>query len=470
MADSDEADTLLGDLHPYARTLPVHTALPARGRPREEVLGQLEAMAREEQQRWERGQVSGTYYHGGLDHYAFLNRAFGLYSHANLLQRDLCPSGTKLEGEVIAMTARLLHGEAPAALDPADQVCGAMTSGGTESIFSAMLVCREYGRRERGIAIPEVIAPTTIHPAFQKAAHYLGMTLTLVPVKDFLADVEAMRARVGPSTVAVAGSAGNYPWGLIDPLPALSALALEKGLLMHVDGCLGGFLLPFVERLGYRVPVFDFRLPGVTSMSCDTHKYGYALKGTSVVLYRRPALRRHQYFSAAGWQGGVYASPTLQGSRSEGLAAATWASLVTLGEDGYLDAARGIMTAADALRAGVAGIPGLRILGQGTTFLVALASDEVDIFHLNDFLTTRGWRLNGCQDPPAVHFCVTLPQTRPGVMARLVEDLRAGMAYARGKQGEPPRSGAMYGLAGTPDGQAMLEEGMRGWLDATYEP
>jgi glutamate/tyrosine decarboxylase-like PLP-dependent enzyme len=470
VADSDEADTLLGDLHPYASAIPVHTRLPERGRPREEVLAQLESMAAVETRRWDRGQVSGTYYHGGRDHYAFLNRAFALYAHANLLQRDLCPSGTKLEGEVIAMTARLLHGDVPGSLGAGDQVCGSMTSGGTESIFSAMLVCREYGRRERGLAIPEVIAPSTIHPAFQKAAHYLGMTLTLVPVKDFLADVDAMRARIGPSTVALVGSAGNYPWGLIDPLPALSALAVERGLLLHVDGCLGGFILPFVERLGYPVPVFDFRLPGVTSMSCDTHKYGYALKGTSVVLYRRPALRRLQYFSAAGWQGGVYASPTAAGSRSEGLAAATWASLVATGEDGYLESARAIMKAADALRTGVAGIEGLEILGQGTTFLVAIASGEVDIFHVNDFLGTRGWRLNGCQDPPAVHFCVTLPQTQPGVIERLVEDLRQGLAYARTRGGEPPRSGAMYGLASTPDGKLMLEEAMLGWLDATYEP
>jgi glutamate/tyrosine decarboxylase-like PLP-dependent enzyme len=469
MADSDDADTFLGNLHPYTGTLPVHTRLPEKGVAREEVLAQLSSMARDEQKRWDKGQVSGTYYHGGLDHYAFLNRAFSLYSHANLLQRDLCPSGTKLEGEVIAMTTRLLHGEVPATLNPEDQVCGSITSGGTESIFSAMLVCREVGRKERGIDVPEVIAPDSIHPAFQKAAHLLGMTLTRVPVKNFLADVAAMRAAVGPKTVAVAGSAGNYPWGLIDPLPQLSALAVEKGLLMHVDGCLGGFLLPFIERLGHRVPVFDFRLPGVTSMSCDTHKFGYALKGTSVVAYRRPSLRRHQYFSSAGWQGGVYASPTLQGSRSEGLAAATWASLVSTGESGYLEAARAIMTASDKLRAGVAAIPGLKVIGE-PTFLVAIAADGFDIFHVNDYLATKGWRFNGCQNPPAVHFCLTLPQTQAGVIERLVEDLRAAAAYAQSKAGDSPRSGAMYGLAGSPDGRVMLEEAMLGWLDATYEP
>ena len=193
-------------------------------------------------------------------------------------------------------------------------------------------------RRERGIANPEIVAPETIHPAFQKAAHYFDLRLVRVPVRDFLADVDAMRAAITPNTIALAGSAGNYPYGLIDPLEQLSALAVEKELGLHVDGCLGGFILPWIERLGYTVPPFDFRLPGVTSMSCDTHKYGYALKGTSVVLYRNRHLRRFQYFKTSEWQGGVYVSPTLQGSRSEGLTAATWAALVTMGETGYLEA------------------------------------------------------------------------------------------------------------------------------------
>ncbi len=469
MADTDEGDTLLGDLHPYAKTHPVYTALPPQGRPRDEVLTQLEQMATLEQKRWDKGQVSGTFYHGGLDHYAFLNRAFALSSHANLLQRDLCPSGTKFEGEVIAMTAKLLNGDVPATLNPEDQVCGAITSGGSESIFNAMLVAREYGRTEKKIAVPHVIAPQTIHPAFQKAAHYLGLRLTLVPVKDFALDVEAVRAAVEPDTVAIAASAGNYPWGLIDPLPQLSALAVERGLLMHVDGCLGGFLLPFIEKLGYSVPPFDFRLPGVTSMSIDTHKYGYALKGTSVVLFRRPALRRLQYFSSSGWQGGVYASPTMQGSRSLGLAAATWASLVTVGEQGYLDAARAIMNVADTVKAGAKKVPGLQVIGA-PTFLLAFTSSEVDIFHVNDFLASKGWRFNGCQHPSAIHLCVTLPQTQPGVAERLVADLAAGLDYARAHRDDSPKSGAMYGLSGTPDGQLMLEDAMRGWLDATYEP
>lgn len=466
---SDDESSPLGDLHPYNDLFPVHTTIPAEGRSPDEVLRELEAMAEEEHAKWSRGQVSGTYYHGGLEHYAFLNRAFALYSHANLLQRDLCPSGTKLEAEIIAMTARMLNADAARQHDPGDEVAGALTSGGTESILEAMLVYREWARRERGIERPEVIAPDTIHPAFMKAAHLFDMELVRVPVKDFVADVDAMAARIGPRTIALAGSAGSYPYGLVDPIPRLSALAVEKNLGLHVDGCLGGFILPWVERLGYDVPVFDFRNPGVTSMSCDTHKYGYGLKGTSVVLYRSKRLRRFQYFATAAWQGGVYGSPTLQGSRSEGLSAATWASMVTMGERGYLEAARAIMKAADELRAGIATIPELRVAGR-STFLIAILSDVVDMFHVNDHLAQQGWRLNGCQNPPGLHFCVTLRQTLPHVPARFVEDLRAAVAYAKTPDLPSAKSGAIYGLAGMPGGQEMAEDFIAAWMDATYEP
>src|SRR5439155_1637368 len=217
-----------------------------------------------------------------------------------------------------------------------------------ESIMLPMLAYREQARAVRGITAPEMVVPDTIHPAFEKGAYYFGIRLVRVPVgADFLADVEAMRAAITPDTIALAGSAANYPHGLIDPLARLSEVALAHGIGMHVDACLGGFLLPWIEKLGYDVPPFDFRLPGVTSMSCDTHKWGYGLKGASVVLYRRKTLRRWQYFSTTSWPGGLYASPTMAGSRSGGITASTWASLVVHDEEGYLETTRRIMRAAD---------------------------------------------------------------------------------------------------------------------------
>jgi len=467
---SDALSSVFGDLHPYRQRFAAQLRIPPEGLNPEEVFGELKFMAESENKKWDQGQVSGTFYHGGMEHYAYLNRVFSLYSHCNLLQRDLCPSGTKMEGEIIRMTATMLNGEAARQRNPEDEVCGAVTSGGTESILNAMLVYREWARRERGIPEPEMIAPDTINPAFQKGAHLFGIRLVRVPVRDYLADVEAMRALITPQTIALAGSAGNYPYGLIDPLSQLSDLALEHNLGLHVDGCLGGFLLPWIEKLGYPVPPFDFRLPGVTSMSCDTHKYGYGLKGTSVVLYRNKHLRQFQYFGTAGWQGGMYASPTLQGSRSEGLTAATWAAMVTMGEDGYLEAARAIMKAADKIRAGIAKIPELKTAGN-STFLIAILSDVVDIYHVNDYLAQKGWRMNACQLPPGIHFCLTLRQMLPGVAERFVEDLRAAVEYAKHPEKPVAESGAIYGLSAQPAGRDVLEDQLlAAYLDATYEP
>ena len=314
--------------------------LPEKGRNQEDILRELRAIAAHEDARWETGQISGSYYHAGKEHFAFLNQVYGLFSHVNILQRDMCPSGTKFEAEIVAMTARMLHGDAVKA---PDEVVGTVTSGGSESIMLPMLAYREQARAA-GIAAPEVVAPATAHPAFDKGAWLFGVKLVRVPVgADLLADVDAMRAEINANTVALVGSAGNYPYGLIDPLERLSRLAVEHGIGMHVDGCYGGFMLPWLERLGYAIPPFDFRLPGVTSMSCDTHKWGYGPKGASVVLYRNRALRRRQYFTVSNWAGGLYAAPTLAGSRSEGISAATWAAMVSLGEEGYLEIARQIM-------------------------------------------------------------------------------------------------------------------------------
>src|ERR1700674_945197 len=247
----------LGDLYPYRRRFKSYPALPAKGRKRADLMKELKTIAEEEDAFWRTGKVSGTYYHGGKDHYAFLNRVFALFSHVNLLPRDICPSGTKFESEIISMTARMLHGEAARARNPQDEVCGSITSGGTESIILPILAYRDRARAEKGITEPEMVVPDTIHPASSKGAHYFGVKLIRVPVgEDYLANVEAMRRQITSNTIAIAGSAANYPHGLIDPIDKLSELALEVGVGLHVDSCFGGFILPWIEKLGYAVPVF----------------------------------------------------------------------------------------------------------------------------------------------------------------------------------------------------------------------
>ncbi len=452
---------VLAAMHPYRGKMATYAQIPSKGRTHEEILGELREIAAAEDARWETGQISGSYYHAGKNHFAFLNQVYGLFSHVNLLQRDMCPSGTKFESEIVSMTARLLNG---------DEAAGAITSGGSESIMLPMLVYREKARAERGVTAPEMVIPSTAHPAFDKGAFYFGIKLVKIPVgEDLLADVDAMRAAINGNTIAIAGSAGNYPHGLIDPLEALSALAVEKGVPMHVDGCFGGFLLPWFERLGRRLPPFDFRLPGVTSMSCDTHKWGYGPKGASVVLYRSRALRRMQYFSVQGWPGGLYASPTIAGSRSEGIAAATWAAMVTLGEEGYLEIARRILEVAGIIREGAAAIPEIRIAGD-PTFCLAFLSDTLDIYHVNDFLASKGWRMNGLQSPAGFHFCITRPQTKPGIADRFVSDLREAVDYAKTPPPHPPKSGAVYGGGKAAADPAALKQFIFDRLDETYEP
>jgi glutamate/tyrosine decarboxylase-like PLP-dependent enzyme len=468
MTETSPLASVFGNLYPYKDRFEAYSQIPEKGRQPADILQELHTMAEEEDKFWETGLISGTMYHGGKEHYAFLDQVFSLFSYVNLLQRDICPSGTKFESEIIAMVAKMLHGEAAKEHNPKDDVCGTVTSGGSESIYNGVYIHREWGREEKGIQEPEMVVPVTIHPAFHKAAHYLGIKMISVPVDgNFEADVEAMRAKITPKTIALAGSAGNYPYGVIDPLEKLSDLALEHKIGMHVDGCLGGFILPWIEKLGYDIPPFDFRLPGVTSMSCDTHKYGYGLKGTSTLLVRNHKLLRYQFYSVGDWPGGLYCSPTVQGSRSGGLSAATWAAMVLLGEEGYLKAARLIMDTADQIRVGIAGIPEIKIAGK-STFVIGMLSDVVDMYHINDYLISKGWRMNGCQNPPGFHFCVTLRNTLPGVAEAFIKDLGDAVAYAKNPPQPFPTSGALYGLGGSVGGQAILKEGMLDFIEATY--
>jgi glutamate/tyrosine decarboxylase-like PLP-dependent enzyme len=452
-------------LYPYADRYPVVRSFPERGRPRAEILAEIEAMSAIEDAAADEGLISGSIYSGDHEHYAFLNEVFGHYSHANVLQRDVYPSATRFEGEIIAMTADLMH---------APEACGVITSGGTESLMNPLLVAREWGR-ERGIDRPNVVLPVTAHPAFDKGAHYFGIELRKAAVTDgFVADIASVRSLVDDETVALVGSAGTYPHGLVDPIGALSDLALERGILLHVDGCLGGFVLGWGESVGVDVPVFDFRHPGVTSVSADTHKYGFGLKGTSVLLYRSADLRRLQYFIVPDWPGGLYTSPGMSGSRSGGIIAAAWAAMVSLGRAGYQDIARDIFATARRLREVIGEHPELRVLGD-PLFNVAFAADPapadgsapIDIFHVNDALARQRWRMNGLQHPPALHFCVTRPNTMPGVLDRFAADLHAAVAHAREARGTAPRSGATYGAGGRSVPRDAVAAGMVGWLDAT---
>ncbi len=327
--------------YPYADRFAINRVLPEKGMSREEVLAELRTMATEEDAFWETGKCSGTMYCGDHDHYHFMNEAFGLFAHVNVLQRDMCPSATKFEAEIIAMTLDLHSGDV--ARTAGDDPCGLVTTGGTGSILHAILAYREHAAQTRGVTRPNVIKPETAHPAFDKACHLFGVELRRAPIDPVSTqvDVDWVRDHVDDQTVALIGSACNYGYGTVDPIGDLSDVALERGIGLHVDSCLGGFILPFGRELGYDIPAFDYSVPGVTSMSADTHKYGYAFKGSSVLSFRSKALRNAQYFYLTDWSGGKYTSPGMEGSRSGGLIAATWAAMVQYGHAGYLGYARG---------------------------------------------------------------------------------------------------------------------------------
>jgi sphinganine-1-phosphate aldolase len=458
---------------PYAERFPVNRRLPEHGRPRDEVLAELQAMAAEEDAFWETGKCSGTMYSGDHDHYRFLNEAFGLFAHVNVLQRDMCPSATKFEGEVIAMALDLMHADAVTDTTPA----GLITGGGTDSLVHAMLAYREYAAQERGIdgssGRPNIVKPETAHPAFDKAARLLGLELRVVPVTDdTTVDPAAMAAQVDDLTIGIIGSACNYGYGTIDPIAELGRLALDRGVPLHVDGCLGGFILPFGEQLGYDVPPFDFRVPGVASISADTHKYGYSFKGTSTLLFRDKAFRNAQYFELVGWSVGKYMSPSLPGSRSGGLLAASWAAMVQYGRAGYLEHARAIFATAEQMKAIVGTHPELRIIGR-PTFCFSFTSDAFDIYHVADFMRERGWRFNGQQYPNAIHMAVTGPQTQPGVVEQFEADLAEAVPYAVAQEaaGEQALSGAIYGgVAGglTSDVEEFISAVMTDMLDTQH--
>jgi sphinganine-1-phosphate aldolase len=436
---------------PYAEKYGVNRSIPEHGMARDEVLAQLQEMAHAEDAFWETGKCSGTMYCGDHSHYDFMNEAFGLFAHVNALQRDMCPSQTRFEGEIVAMTLDMLHAGAVTGGEPA----GLVTTGGTGSILHAMLAYRDHGRQTRGITTPNVIKPETAHPAFDKACHLFDIEVRRAPIdpETTLVDVDWVADHIDANTVAMIGSAPNYGYGTIDPIEQLSDLALERNVGLHVDGCLGGFILPWGEALGYDIPVFDFRLPGVTTISADTHKYGYAFKGTSVLAFRDKALRNAQYFFLTDWTGGKYCSPGMEGSRSGGLIAATWAAMVAIGRDGYLGYAKEIFETAYAMQRAVASHAELQLMGK-PTFCFSFRSDAFDIYHVNDFMRTRGWRFNGQQYPNSIHMAVTRPQTQPGVVDAFVTDLEDAVQYARDHKDEQPKSGSIYG--GIPGG--MTEE------------
>lgn len=469
--------------------------LPTAGLARDEVFGRMAAV-RDQDTRWRDGRTFSLVFYAGEEMLSVLKEAYTMFFSENGLNPGAFPSLKKFESEVLSMTMGLLGGDSKTA--------GNMTSGGTESILMAVKTARQKFRAERpDITEPEILVPVSAHPAFDKAGHYFDVKIRHIPIgADFRADVAATAAAITDRTIMLVGSAPQYPQGVVDPIQELAALASENGLLMHTDACVGGMMLPFVRKLGFTIPDFDFRVPGVTSMSVDLHKYGYAAKGASCVLYRDKELRRHQYFVYTEWPGGIYASPTVAGTRPGGAIAAAWAIMNFLGEEGYLKITQTVMDTVKKIREKVREIDGVKILGEPNMSVMCLAADDpsLDIYEVGDEMSVRGWHLDRQQYPASLHLTVNWAHSQS--VDQFTADLEQAITKARrfslnklnsqvgalagsalgilpenmasgitrmfskiGGSGLPKRSAAMYGMMGNLPNRGDLQDVVKDLLD-----
>jgi sphinganine-1-phosphate aldolase len=436
--------------------------IPREGRSSDEVLNELSSF-RKGDAKWKDGRVFSLVYDAGEEHHELLKKAHGLYFSENGLNPMAFKSLRRMEAEVVRMTANMLHGGK-------DSV-GTMTSGGTESILLAVKAARERAKgRAPWASAPELLVPKSIHVAFDKAAHYFGLKIRHVPLDDdFRVDVRELRRMINRNTVLVAASAPQYPHGVIDPIGEIAAITRARDIPFHVDACIGGFILPWLEKLGEPVPAWDFRVDGVTSISADVHKYGYAAKGASVVLYRDMSYLRHQFFVATDWPGGIYASPSMPGTRPGGTIAAAWASMNALGESGYMHHARRTLGAKKKLIAGVEAIPGLTVLGEPQSSIVAFTSLDagLDIYAVADALEDRGWSVDRQQRPNSIH--CTLMSRHADILDGYLVDLRAAVEDVRADPAKKSRgNAAMYGMMAKIPFRGMVRKGVEKVMESMY--
>ncbi|EGO00216.1 hypothetical protein SERLA73DRAFT_89122 [Serpula lacrymans var. lacrymans S7.3] len=463
-------------LVPKGAEISRHLALPAEGKPPQWILDEMTKMDVElgSHADWRHGKLSGAVYHGGDDLQKVVVSAFERYSVSNPLHPDVFPAIRKMEAEIVAMCLRMYNNPDGA---------GTMTSGGTESIVMAVKTYRDWAKAVKGITEPEMIIPASAHAAFDKGAMYMKIKVHSIPLDPISRKVDLKRVRraINPNTILLVGSAVNFPDGNQDDIVALGALASSHNIGLHVDCCLGSFIVPFLEKAGlsggenggtkYKLQPFDFRVRGVTSISCDTHKYGFAPKGSSVIMYRNSNLRKYQYYINPTWTGGAYASPSLSGSRPGALIAGTWAAMQYMGSNGYLESCREIVGAARTIANTItASIPELYVLGSPPASVVAFASQDpkVNVLEVGDAMSKRGWHLNGISSPAAVHIACT--RLTVPLVDTFIADLKDSVQEAKTAPSGKGTMVALYGLGkSSAVGPSMVGELATAFLDTLYK-
>lgn len=394
---------------------------PTKGTPKKELLKSIKSN-REKDVDWKNGRAFCLIYYPGEERANMIKEIYDEYYSDNALNPSATPSLTRLESEVISMCADLFNGS--------DEVRGNITSGGTESILLAIKTARDWAKKHRpDIKRPQVIIPASAHPAFVKAFHYFEMDFVPVPLKDYRADIHAMENAITSNTILMVGSAPSYPHGLMDPIKEIAGIAKKYHLLCHVDSCIGGFMLPFAKKLGYPIEDFDFSVDGVTSISADLHKYGYSAKGASIVLYSNSELRKYQFSVYTTWNGGIYGSPTIGGTRPGGCIAGAWAALKGIGEDGYLEMAKVTMDATKKIIDGVHAIDDLELIGNPDMSILAFKSSSIDVYQLADVLNKKGWHFERQQLPPSLH--LTVNYIHGNVADDFVSDLKDALVEVK---------------------------------------
>jgi glutamate/tyrosine decarboxylase-like PLP-dependent enzyme len=447
---------------------------------------------------WRQGKAFALVYHPGDERAAMIKRFYDLYASENALNPTAFPSLPELEAETISMCTDLLRGD--------EFVRGNITSGGTESILLAVKTAKSWAKKNKPhIKNPNVVVPASVHPAFMKAFDYFDLDYTSVELtEDYRACPKAMREAVNENTILVVGSAPSYPHGLVDPIPEIAAIAKDKNILCHVDACVGGFILPFLRQLGHTFSNFDFSVDGVTSISAEVHKYGYSTKGSSVVLYKNPELRKCQFSTYTKWNGGVYGSPTMAGTRPAGSISGAWAALKIIGANGYQEMAKVTVDVTQKIRKAIDENPYLEIVGNPEMTILAFKSNHFDIFKLADELNKKGWHFERQQNPACLHLTINyihrlsvdtfindlnesvelakkfgfqdvMNSVQVGLVKGLSKLLPSGTIARIQKSGNPAgdkkeNTVAMYGMMGALSGTEDLEEIVLDFLDKINSP
>ncbi|KAH8375338.1 hypothetical protein KR200_009755 [Drosophila serrata] len=443
--------------------LSYNETLPEKGLSKEEILRLVDEHLKTGHYNWRDGRVSGAVYGYKPELVELVTEVYGKASYTNPLHADLFPGVCKMEAEVVRMACNLFHGSSAS--------CGTMTTGGTESIVMAMKAYRDYAREHKGITRPNIVVPKTVHAAFDKGGQYFNIHVRSVDVdpETYEVDIKKFKRAINRNTILLVGSAPNFPYGTIDDIEAIAALGVKYDIPVHVDACLGSFVVALVRNAGYKLRPFDFAVKGVTSISADTHKYGFAPKGSSVVLYSDKKYKDHQFTVTTDWPGGVYGSPTVNGSRAGGIIAACWATMMSFGYDGYLEATKRIVDTARYIERGVRDIDGIFIFGKPATSVIALGSNVFDIFRLSDSLCKLGWNLNALQFPSGIHICVTDMHTQPGVADKFIADVRSCTAEIMKDPGQPVVGKmALYGMAQSIPDRSVIGEVTRLFLHSMY--